>query len=77
MNLHESRFLNQVKFTLDNLIHKFCVFTTYNIRESPHIPSNYYQIDNVPPKLSIVTMTHSNYQKLSMFHRMTKLPLIK
>jgi hypothetical protein len=31
MNLDESRCLNHVKFTLDNLVHKFCVFITYNI----------------------------------------------
>jgi hypothetical protein len=27
-------------------------------------PSNYHQIDNVPPKLSIVTMSPLNYQNI-------------
>jgi hypothetical protein len=27
-------------------------------------PSNYHQIDNIPPKLSIVTMSLTNYQNI-------------
>lgn len=40
-------------------------------------PSNYHIIDNIPPKFSIVTMSLTNYKKLSIFLSIMKLPLVK
>jgi hypothetical protein len=45
--------------------------------KSTNPPSNYHQIDNVPPKLSIVTMSPPNYQNIVNDPSMTKLPSIK
>jgi hypothetical protein len=48
------------------------------IKEKVHKPpSNYHQIDNVPLKLSIVTISPPNYQNIVNDPSMTKLPSIK